>query len=128
MADDVVTLALPPGIDGYPISHGDRSFPYYRPDPDGPFLVDVPQRRPELRGSIDATVDSTFRLDHTRLSHSRRVSGTASVGHEDAFPPHRPNAGYVIGKETVAGRAEVGEMRRLQPFLVASVQRGSTRI
>ena len=24
------------------------------------------------------------------------------MGHEDAFPPHRPNAGYVIGKETVA--------------------------
>ena len=23
-------------------------------------------------------------------------------GHEDAFPSHRPNAGYVIGKETVA--------------------------
>ena len=24
------------------------------------------------------------------------------MGHEDAFPPHRLNAGYVIGKETVA--------------------------
>jgi len=24
------------------------------------------------------------------------------VEHEDAFPPHRPNGGYVIGKETVA--------------------------
>jgi hypothetical protein len=24
------------------------------------------------------------------------------VGHFDPFPPHRPNAGYVIGKETVA--------------------------
>jgi len=24
------------------------------------------------------------------------------MGHEDAFPPHRPKAGYVIGKETVA--------------------------
>jgi hypothetical protein len=26
----------------------------------------------------------------------------AGVGHFDPFPPHRPNAGYVIGKETVA--------------------------
>ena len=26
----------------------------------------------------------------------------AAMGHEDAFPPHRSNAGYVIGKETVA--------------------------
>jgi hypothetical protein len=25
-----------------------------------------------------------------------------NIGHEDAFPPHRPNAGNVIGKETVA--------------------------
>ena len=33
----------------------------------------------------------------------RRVLRTASMGHEYAFPPHRPNAGYVIGKETVAG-------------------------
>jgi hypothetical protein len=37
-----VTLQLPPGVDGYPVSHGDQSFPYYRPDPNGPFLVDVP--------------------------------------------------------------------------------------
>ena len=30
-------------------------------------------------------------------------------------PPHRPNAGYVIGKETVAwARARVGEMRRVE--------------
>ena len=25
-----------------------------------------------------------------------------TIGQEEAFPPHRPNAGYVIGKETVA--------------------------
>ena len=24
------------------------------------------------------------------------------MGHEDALPPHRPNAGYQIGKETAA--------------------------
>ena len=24
------------------------------------------------------------------------------MGHKDVFPPNRPNAGYVIGKETVA--------------------------
>jgi hypothetical protein len=27
---------------------------------------------------------------------------TTGKGHFDPFPPHRPNAGYVIGKETVA--------------------------
>jgi hypothetical protein len=26
----------------------------------------------------------------------------AAKGHEDALPPHRPNAGYLIGKETAA--------------------------
>ena len=26
----------------------------------------------------------------------------SDLGHFDPFPPHRPNAGYVIGKETVA--------------------------
>jgi hypothetical protein len=59
MADDLVTLALPPGIDGYPISHGDRSFPYYRPDPNGPFLVDVPAEVAEhllLRGGFSRMV------------------------------------------------------------------------
>ena len=39
---DLVTLILPPGIDGYPISHNDQSFPQYRHDPNGPLLVDVP--------------------------------------------------------------------------------------
>jgi hypothetical protein len=35
-------------------------------------------------------------------------------GHFDPFPPHRPNAGYVIGKETVAWAPGVSEMRRLR--------------
>src|SRR6516162_846053 len=39
----------------------------------------------------------------TQLRRSEPGSRTAAVGHEDSFPPHRPNAGYVIGKETVAG-------------------------
>jgi hypothetical protein len=59
MADDLITLALPPGIDGYPISHGDRSFPYYRPDPHGPFLVDVPAEVAEhllVRGGFSRMV------------------------------------------------------------------------
>lgn len=38
------TLICPPGSAdaGTPISHGDRCFPPYRPDSNGPWLVDVP--------------------------------------------------------------------------------------
>src|SRR5690349_18975088 len=52
----------------------------------------------------------------TRLSRSRRVLRTAGVGQKDAFPPHLPNAGYVIGKETVAWASGVGELRRFRTF------------
>ena len=38
------------------------------------------------------------------------------MGHEDALPPHRPNAGYQIGKETAAWARGSGEMRRLRTF------------
>src|SRR5258708_678758 len=37
-------------------------------------------------------------------------------GHEDQFPPRRPNAHYVIGKETLGGSAATGETRRFWPF------------
>jgi hypothetical protein len=39
--------------------------------------------------------------------------------YEDAVPPYRPNAGYLIRKETAALAAAMGEVRRLQPFAEA---------
>ena len=42
------------------------------------------------------------------------------MGHEDAFPPHRPNAGYVIGKETVAGTPG-GALDATKPAITAPV-------
>jgi len=44
-------------------------------------------------------------------------------GHEDAFPPHRPKAGYVIGKETVAWVRGSG---RDAPFAVVRGNRDRT--
>lgn len=62
-------------------------------------------------------LESTFQLLNTLvcpmastaqpLSTAHQASpawagGMAAWGHEDALPCHRPNAGYLIGKETTA--------------------------
>ena len=39
---------------------------------------------------------------HVRIWERPEVRLLRATRHEYAFPPHRPNAGYVIGKETVA--------------------------
>jgi hypothetical protein len=46
------------------------------------------------------------------------------MGHEDAFPPHRPNAGYLIGRKTVAGVCRSG---RDAPKAALLVIRGAQR-
>jgi hypothetical protein len=48
----------------------------------------------------------------------------AGIGHEDAFPPHRLHAGYVIGKETVAWARG---SRRDAPIAVIPRARGGFR-
>jgi hypothetical protein len=46
-----------------------------------------------------------------------------SFGHEDAFPPHRPNAGYVIGRRPSPGRAGMGEIAERGRWSPAAVRR-----
>jgi hypothetical protein len=53
---------------------------------------------------------SLHRPDHSKIYFFNRIE------HFEQFPPHRPNAGYVIGKETVARGAGVGEVRRKPTF------------
>jgi hypothetical protein len=48
------------------------------------------------------------------------------MGHEDAFPPHRLNAGYAIGKETLAGTRGNGRDAPV-PAFAASWPTGSNR-
>ena len=55
---------------------------------------------------------STLKVERSAVGSGSGRHETArpmsQLGHEDAFPLHRPNAGYVIGKETVAGARESG--------------------
>ena len=52
------------------------------------------QRADHQAGYISATSDST-----TSLANGSR---SIHVGHDEALPLDRPNAGYLIGKETAA--------------------------
>src|SRR5262245_52943585 len=44
----------------------------------------------------------------TQLSRSRRALGTASMGHQERFPPTRPSASCGFRKETIAGMRRNG--------------------
>jgi len=61
---------------------------------------------------------------HMRSAPGGEGNCLAGIGRPD---PHRPNAGYVIGRRPSPGRAGVGEMRRKRTEAVAHllVRRGA---
>jgi hypothetical protein len=67
-------------------------------------------------GGQGGTIPAASRSWVPMTSSSLRTSEW-QLRHEDALPPYRPNAGYLIRKETAALAAAMGEVRRKQAFL-----------
>jgi hypothetical protein len=73
------------------------------------------------RCSVSGACRSNGRLLSTRHGRLFVLPRRSAVGHEYAFPPHRPNAGYGFRKETIAGMRRNGrEAPIADPPAVAS--------
>ena len=77
-------------------------------------MAPVVPTQPSCGGNVRLMVNRWFRggfrerLESTQLSRSRPLSRTAGAGHEERFLPSRLSAGFLLRKETIAGRRRNG--------------------
>lgn len=112
------TLICPPGSAdaGTPISHGDHCFNPYRPDPGGPFLVDVP---PEVAaplihtgGFVLAKVEEAEPTGEVVLVHHPDPTVSTGAGTADGkgnFWVHFKTAMHLIASHGFKGGARPAE-------------------